>query len=357
MVIVGVDAHKATHTLVGVDACGRKLGELTVKATTDGHIKALGWARRTFGTDMVWGIEDCRHVSMRLERDLLDAGQRVVRVPPQLMAHTRASGRARGKSDPIDALAVARAVLREPDLPIASHDEVSREFKLLVDRREDLVYHRTAVINRLLWRIHELDPSHAPRPGTLDVAKTQKALDSWLAAQPGLVAELAHDELAEVIALTAQINTLQRRIAARVRAVAPSLLTVFGCAELTAAKLIGETAGISRFRSEAAFARYAGVTPIPHWSGATTVRLKAARSGNRQLNSTLYRIAMGQIHRNGPAEAYYRRRRDLGETHAQALLRVERRIARSVFGRLRTDTNNAAAASETTSKVASAGPQ
>ena len=65
------------------------------------------------------------------------------------MAQARASARTRGKSDPIDALAVARAVLREPDLPVASHDEVSRELKLLVDRREDLVAQRTATINRL----------------------------------------------------------------------------------------------------------------------------------------------------------------------------------------------------------------
>lgn len=142
MTVIGVDAHKATHTMVGVDVGGRKLAEITVKATTEGHLKALDWARREFGADLVWGVEDCRNLSMRLERDLLDAGQRVVRVPPQLMARARASARSRGKSDPIDALSVARAVLREPDLPVASHDPVSREFKLLVDRHDDLVSHR-----------------------------------------------------------------------------------------------------------------------------------------------------------------------------------------------------------------------
>ena len=104
MVVIGIDTHKATHTLVGVDPGGRKLKELTVRATTAGHLKALDWARRTFGLEIVWGIEDCRNLSRRLERDLLDAGQRVVRVPPQLMARTRASARTRGKSDPIDAL-------------------------------------------------------------------------------------------------------------------------------------------------------------------------------------------------------------------------------------------------------------
>ena len=348
MVVVGIDAHKATHTLVGVDAAGRRLGELTVRATTAGHMKALAWARSAFGADVVWGIEDCRCLSLRLERHLLDAGQRVVRVPPQLMARTRASARTRGKSDPIDALAVARAVLREPDLPVASHDEVSREFKLLVDRREDLVVHRAATINRLLWRVHELDPSHAPKPGSLGWDKHQQTLPIWLATQPGLVAELARDELADIMALSKEIKALEKRIAARVRAAAPSLLNIVGCAELTAAKLVGETAGVSRFRREAAFARHAGVAPIPHWSGPKSVQLRAGRSGNRQLNVALYRIAMTQIRHNGPAEAYYRRRRDGGDSHAGALRRVERRVARSVFGHLRTDHINRAATFENT---------
>src|SRR5215213_9885409 len=107
-------------------------------------------------------VEDCRHVSTRLERALLDAGQSVVWVPAKLMAQTRASARTRGKSDPIDALAVARAVLREPDLPVASHDEASRELKLLVDRRDDLVKERTAMMNRFRWHLHRIDPSLDP---------------------------------------------------------------------------------------------------------------------------------------------------------------------------------------------------
>jgi transposase len=337
MIVIGVDVHKDTHTLVGVDAGGRKLGEVTVAATTDGHLKALGWARREFGPDLLWGIEDCRIMSARLERDLLDAGQPVVRVPPKLMARARASARSWGKSDPIDALAVARAVLREPDLPVAGQDQLAREFKLLVDRREDLVLYRTAVINRLLWRVHELDPSHAPRPGSLILHKHQRALRDWLATQPGLVAELAGEEVADLIALTQQIEALKKRIAARVRDVNPLVLTIAGCAELTAAKLIGETAGVSRFRSEAAFARHAGVAPVPHWSGRNRVRVRGARSGNRQLNAALYRIAMFQIRHNGPSDAYYRRRREDGDTHAEAMRRVERRIARTVFTLLRKD--------------------
>ena len=78
------------------------------------------------------------------------AGYTVIRVPTHLMARTRASARTPGKSDPIDALAVARAALREPGLPIASQDDASREFKLLVDRREDLLGQRTATITSVV---------------------------------------------------------------------------------------------------------------------------------------------------------------------------------------------------------------
>jgi transposase len=208
MVVVGADVHKRKHTFVAVDEVGRKLGEKTVNATTAGHIAAIMWARELFGTDLIWGIEDCRNLSARLERDLFNADQKVVRVPTKLMHAVRKSARTRGKSDPIDAEAVARAVLREPDLPIASHDEVSRELKLLTDRREILVVQRTSAINRLRWHVHELDPEQAPAPRVLKAAKHQQALAAWLDTQPGLVAELARTELADIIALSAQINAL-----------------------------------------------------------------------------------------------------------------------------------------------------
>lgn len=343
VVVVGVDTHKATHTFVAVDGAGQKLGELTVKAVTAGHLEALAWAREVFGADLMWGVEDCRNLSGRLEHDLLDAGQHVVRVPPHLMAYTRASARTRGKSDSIDALAVARTVLREPDLPVASHDEVSRELKLLVDRREDLIKHRSSTMYRLLWRIHELEPSRAPKTGSLGRAKTVRELGRWLVCQPGLVAELARDELADIMGLTGEIKALQKRITIRVRAIAPSLVALHGCAELTAAKIIGETAAVSRFRSEAAFASYAGLAPIPRCSGGTRVRVRGQRSGNRQLNNAVFHIALAQISHPSPGQSYYHKRRDAGDPPAVALRRLKRRIARTVFARLRADYANRSA--------------
>lgn len=337
MVVVGADVHKHTHTFVAVDDVGRKIGEKTTPATTAGHAEAVMWARERFGAEVLCAIEDCRHLSARLERDLLGFGHKVVRVPPKLMAQTRASARTRGKSDPIDALAVARGFLREPDLPVASHDEVSRELKLLVDRREVLVAQRTATINRLLWRVHELNPERAPKARSLDLAKHRRILGDWLAKVPGLVAELARDELADITRLTEAINALAKRIGERVRAVAPALLELPGCGELTAAKLVGETAGVTRFKTEAAFARHAGVAPVPVWSGNTNGRVRMTRSGNRQLNAALHRIAVTQIRLDSLGQAYYRRRLAAGDSTTEALRCLKRRLSRVVFGRMRTD--------------------
>ena len=157
MVVLGIDAHKRTHTVVAVDEVGRQLGVKVTQATsTAAHLDLVVWADR-FGPDRRWAVEDCRHLSRRLERDLLAAGEEIVRVPPKLMAHARDSARTYGKSDPIDALAVARAALREPGLPAARLDGPERELRLLVDHREDLVAERTRAVNRLRWHLHELD--------------------------------------------------------------------------------------------------------------------------------------------------------------------------------------------------------
>lgn len=337
MVVVGADVHKRTHTFVVVGEVGREVGHKTFDAVTAGHLAAVCWVRERFGNDVVWAIEDCRHLSARLERDLLTAGQSVVRVPPKMMAEQRRIARTRGKSDPIDAAAVARAALREPGLPVATHDDQSRELKLLVDRRDDLVKHRTATINRLLWRVHELDPSWAPKARSLDLAKHQQLLAGRLAGVAGIVAELARDELADVVELTVRINQIERRIGGLVALVAPTLLTMPGVGSLTAAKLVGEAAGVTRFKSETAFARHAGIAPIPVWSGNTRGRVRLTRSGNRQLNAAIHRIAVTQIRLDGLGKTYYEKKKAEGMSAPEALRCLKRRLARIVFNHLHTD--------------------
>jgi transposase len=337
VIVIGADVHKATHTFVAVDEVGRKLGEKTVKATTTGHESALRWARGEFGDLLRWGVEDCRHLTARLERDMLGAGQEVVRVPPKLMAQKRASSRERGKSDPIDALAVARAVLREPDLPVASHDESTRELKLLVDRREDLVSERTRQINRLRWHLHELDPEFDVPVKAFRSRSQRTHVQEWLGWHEGLVAEIARDVLDDIAVGSARIDELEKRITRLVEDRYPSLLAIPGCGPLAAAKIAGETANVTRFRSEACFAMNAGVAPLPIWSGSTKGRVRMSRTGNRQLNAALHRIAVTQIRLDGLGRTYYHKRLDSGDSTVEALRCLKRHLVRIVFHALHAD--------------------
>jgi len=334
MVTIGADLHKRTHTLVAVDETGRKLAEKTAPATTAGHLELLRWAARW--PERTFALEDCRHLSRRLERDLLLAGERVLRVPPKLMAGARRSSREPGKSDPIDALAVARAALREPDLPVAVLDGPERDLRLLVDHRDDLVTQRTQIENRLRWHLHELMPGEEPAPRSLDRAAVLAELERHLADLPGTVARIARDLLGRIRELTAAIDGLEREIARLVAALAPSLLALQGCGSLTAAKLVGETAGIGRFASRAKFARHNGCAPLPVWSG-NTVRHRLSRGGNRQLNVALHRIAITQVRLGGQGRAYFDHRLQAGDTKTEALRALRRRISDEVFRRMHND--------------------
>jgi len=333
MIVIGVDSHKRTHTAVATDHTGRKLAEKTVAAVSAGHLELVRWAARFAGR--TWALEDCRHLSRRLSTDLLVAGERVIRVPPKLMAGARRSSREPGKSDPIDALAVARAALRE-DLPAATLDGPERELRLLVDHREDLVAERTRAANRLRWHLHELDPGHEPAARGLDRRVVLAALERDLAGAPGTVARIARELVVRIRELTVAINALEREIGRLVAELAPSLLALAGCGPLTAAKLVGETAGIGRFRSRAAFARHNGSAPLPVWSG-NTERHRLSRTGNRQLNVALHRIAITQLQRPGPGRTYLEHRRAQGDTKTEAIRALRRRISDEVFRRMRHD--------------------
>jgi transposase len=334
---VGVDAHKATHTLVAVDAGGRKKGEKTVEATDSGHEAALRWIRRTCDRDgeVLVGIEDVRSVSSRLERFLMDSGVTCVRVPTKMMSRVRSSARTVGKSDSIDALAVAHAVLRVPDLPRAAHDPASRACMLLVNRRDDLVQLRTALITRVHWRVHELDPE---RPiGDLVYARARNSLQQWLSDETGLVARLCADEIADIEAASMAIAKLQSEITAQVQSVAPTLLRIQGCGVLTAARITGEAAAVTRFPNEDAFASYAGLAPMPYSSGTTTGRVRRSKTGNRSLNVAIHRIAITQIRFDGPGRTYYQKRIDSGDQPAKARRALKRRLCRVVFRALVAD--------------------
>lgn len=337
MVTIGADLHKRTHTVVAVDERGRRLGERTVAATPAGHLELLAWARGRY-PERRWALEDCRHLSRRLERDLVTAGESVVRVPPKLMAGARRSVRTPGKSDPIDALAVARAALREPGLPVARPDGPEREVRLLVDHRDDLVAERTRIIQRVRWHLHELTPGEEPPSRGLDRGHVLDALDARLAGLDGTVARIARDLVGRIRGLTDVIDRLEREIGALMADIAPTLLALPGCGPLTAAKLVGEVAGIDRFRSSAAFARHNGSAPVPVWS-ANSGRHRLSRTGNRQINLALHRIAITQMRIDGRGRAYIAKRMAAGDTKTEAIRALRRRISDEVYRRMLHDSS------------------
>jgi len=335
MVVLGTDTHKRSHTVVAVDEAGAEIGSMTVAATPQGHLRLVKWAAKW--PQRRWAIEDCRTLSRRLESDLLRAGELAVRVPPKLMAGARRSARTRGKSDPIDALAVARAALREPDLPVARLDGPSREIRLQVDYRENLIKDRTAAQNRLRWRLHELEPGYDPPPGSLNRYKTLDHIDQLLGAHTSMVATLGRREVTRIRELTREANQLERDVTHRVTQLVPSLLEIPGCGALSAAKLVGEAADITRFKSRDAYAMWAGTAPIPVWS-ANNQRFRLNRGGNRQTNAALHRIAITQLRIHPDAQAFIKRRLETGSTKREALRLLKRKLANVVYRTLLTDT-------------------
>lgn len=342
MVTLGIDAHKRSHTVVAVDDLGRELGTKTTTATTTAeHLELLRWAER-FDGERSWAVEDCRHLSRRLEADMLAAGERIVRVPPKLMAHARDAARTYGKSDPIDALAVARAALQHPDLPAAQLDGPSRELRLLVDHREDLVNERTRCINRLRWHLHELEPGWDPTARSLTSYKNIDRVAVRLAGMDGMVARIAAEIAGQVRDLTIKERALEREITTRVAVLAPALLSLVGVGALTAAKIVAEVADVRRFRSKDAFARHNGTAPLPVWS-SNHPRHRLSRTGNRQLNAAIHRIAITQARCHPEAQAYLTRRSELSNTPKEARRALKRRLSDVVYRALLADAKPALA--------------
>jgi transposase len=132
------------------------------------------------------------------------------------------------------------------------------------------------------------------------------------------------------------VKRLQRDIEVMAAELAPSLVSLPGCAGLTAAKLVAETADVRRFRSSGAFAMHNGTAPIPVWSG-NEQRHRLNRGGNRQLNAALHRIAITQLRLGGAARAYIEHRMSLGNTKTEAIRALRRQLSDEVYRRLRLD--------------------
>lgn len=341
MMVIGVDPHKGSHTAAAVDGLGRKTGCKSVPATREGHRELIAWARAQAPQGRRWAVEDVRHVASGLVRELLAAGEEVVFVPTRLMAESRKGGRERGKSDPIDALANARAALREEEfLPPARLPAAVLEVRRLADHRDDLVAGRTRAVNRLRWLVHDLDPALAPPPRALTrTASAPRELHAALLALPASAGRrVALSLLAAVTAATAEVTQLEADLTTLLSELCPQLLAVCGIGVVTAARLLGEAGDIRRFRSPAAYARHNGTAPIPASSGTPSggpQRLN--RGGNRKANAAIHRTALTQTRHHPGARALLERRATIRETRKAALRVLKRHLSDVIYRALRAD--------------------
>lgn len=338
MMVFGIDPHKQTHTAVAADELGREKAGKTVKARREGYRELISWARGLEPGERLWAVEDVRHVASGLVRELLAAGEEVRFIPTRLMAESRNGGRERGKSDPIDALANARACLREDlFLPAARLNAQVLDVRRLADHRDDLVTQRTQVINRLRWLVHDLSPDLAPPPRALTRKKGCRLLESGLRGLPDSGGRrVALSQLETITGLSRQIRELENELETLLRQLCPELLEICGIAIVTAARILGETGDIRRFRSPAAYARHNGTAPIPVSSGRPDGPQRLNRSGNRQVNAALHRAALTQARRHDGARALIERRaNEVRETRKAALRVLKRHLSDVVYRTLR----------------------
>jgi transposase len=327
MRVAGIDTHKATLAACLVDEVGLVVAEATLPNDPAGFVALLAWLRDLGGAERI-GLEGSAGYGAAAARFLLAAGEAALEVPPQLSHRERLRTRRAGKSDPGDALAIARVTLREADLPPVRLPDASREIQLLVEAREDLVAEATRVRNRLHADLVVLVPGYGAAAANLVAAVHRKTAGRLLRRLAGIQAELARDRLVRLERLAGEARALERRIEGLVAD--HPLRSLPGAGALVTAKLIGEVGDIRRFRSADAFAMLAGVAPIPASSGQTQ-RMRLNRGGNRQLNRALYSIAFAQIRTYPPATAFVTRKRAEGKSWREAIRALKRHLARIVF--------------------------
>jgi transposase len=328
MTAIGIDTHKATLAACAIDELGRAIGEATFANDPAGHGAFIAWAR-SIAPDATIGIEGSSSFGASLARSVERAGLAVREVPPHLSRVERQRTRRPGKSDPGDALAIARVTARETNLPPIRLPDRTSELKLLIEAREDLVAETTRVRNRLHAHLLVLTPGYGGTVANLVAARHRSTVGRLLRRDTGVQAELARALLVRLAHLERETGALTRRIGVLVDG--HPLLGLPGAGPITVARLIAEVGDVRRFRSADAFAALAGVAPIPASSGQVQ-RMRLNRGGNRQLNRAFYVIAVTQSRFHPPAKAYVARRMEAdGKTWREAIRALKRQLVRPVF--------------------------
>lgn len=328
-VVIGVDPHKASNTLVVVDARERVLAQQRFANDRAGYRSMKTFARSH--RDRVWAVEGARGVGAGLAQRLVAEGEPVLDVPARLSARVRALGGGSGrKTDDADAFAVAVAGLRAKDLHAVRPDDVIEILGMLTTRRQEVVELRIATVNRLHEVLCQLITGGAKRH--LSVSRARSLLSGVRPRDAVGKArkQLALDYTGELERLDARLKDLKKQIGDVLAEHPTTLLEVTGLAAVTSAKILAEVGDVRRFASKHHFASYTGTAPVDVSSGDNN-RHRLNRGGNRRLNHALHIAAVVQYRMAGPGHDYYLRKRDAGKTHKEALRCLKRRISDVVY--------------------------
>ena len=339
VVIGGVDTHGRTHHAAVIDQQGRLLGDREFAADSSGYRQLLGWLSRHGPVDSV-GVEGTGSYGAGLTRFLVDAGVKVVEVDRP----DRRTRRQRGKSDPIDAEAAARAVLAGTATAAPKRrDGIVEAIRVLRTARRGASKARTAAINQLKALVVT---APAPVREALDDLSVSVVIATCARFRPeetGLADPLYASKAAlQAIArriqlLEAEIDLADQRLATLVGRAAPRLLGLLAIGNDHAGQLL-VTAGQhpERLRGEAAFAHLCGVAPIPASSGKTH-RHRLHRGGDRDANRALHLAVVVRMRFCPRTRAYIERRTKQGLSKPEIMRCVKRYLAREVYHALVAD--------------------
>ena len=345
-VIAGIDTHKDTLAVAVVDDSGRLVAGGDVPNTERGFAQLVDM----FTTHHVQrvGIEGSGSFGRAVAVHLVlcwqsDQPVAVVEVPTLMTSRERHGQLGKGKTDPVDALAIARITAREQQLPpVRLTVGAAADLRALLDYREDLVRERGALVNRAHAELGGLRPGYQQQIPILTTRARVRAAVDLLGDDSSIRATLCRRRLERVIAIDAEAADLKRQITRLVAAADTTLTDLYGVGPLVAARFIAEVVDIRRYPNRNAFAAANGTAPLPASSGRT-VRHRFNPGGNRQLNRSLYTIALTQIRGDTEGRAYYERKRAAGKTKREALRCLKRRLSDIVFTTMRHDATGAAA--------------
>jgi transposase len=283
-----------------------------------------------------FGVESSGWVGRGIACFLLEQGEQVVDVRGSLTERQRKRLRGQGKSDPRDALAIARITAREQQLPPVRVDSLSRDLKLLCDYRAQLLAERIRTANRLHVDLVSLRPGYERQIRTLSSVAQLERAERQLAGDQSVQALLARRRIEKLYRLDAEINQADRDLRELVRKSGTGLPQLTGVGDLIAARILGEVGDIERIASKSRFARLNGTAPIPASTGQTN-RHRLNTGGNRRLNHAIHMIALTQARIDPRARAYIERRRSEGRTHRDAVRALKRHLSDVVYQQLRAD--------------------